>query len=148
LLSLGLSRVSKLGVVLRSLVSLVCMLLPRGSGVTFPSPTGNFLLKLTRSKASPRARHSRSSPRSGIRVILSDVGIVITRALESIKAGRRLAESRFPGMHVAAKIQNAIDGKMPHAMQCNANQKEKKEVAKYKPYPWKQLHALMIPNDL
>ncbi|EKV13322.1 BRCT [Penicillium digitatum] len=29
-------------------------------------------------------------------------------ALESIKAGRRLAESRFPGMHVAAKGQRSV----------------------------------------
>jgi hypothetical protein len=43
-------------------------------------------------------------------VILSDVGLVITRALESIKAGRRLAESRFPGMHVAAKGQRSVAG--------------------------------------
>lgn len=42
------------------------------------------------------------------RVIFSDVGI--TRALESIKAGRRLAESRFPGMHVAAKGQRSVAG--------------------------------------
>ncbi|KAJ5446057.1 hypothetical protein N7491_002139 [Penicillium cf. griseofulvum] len=31
-------------------------------------------------------------------------------ALESIKAGRRLAESRFPGMHVAAKGQRSVAG--------------------------------------
>ncbi|KGO64971.1 hypothetical protein PITC_041900 [Penicillium italicum] len=31
-------------------------------------------------------------------------------AVESIKAGRRLAESRFPGMHVAAKGQRSIAG--------------------------------------
>ena len=44
------------------------------------------------------------------RVILSDVEIAITRALESIKAGRRLAESRFPSMHVAAKGQRSVAG--------------------------------------
>jgi hypothetical protein len=44
------------------------------------------------------------------RVILSDVEVLITRALESIKAGRRLAESRFPGMHVAAKGQRSVAG--------------------------------------
>ncbi|CAI7570551.1 unnamed protein product [Penicillium glandicola] len=31
-------------------------------------------------------------------------------ALESIKAGRRLAESRFPGMHVAARGQRSVAG--------------------------------------
>ncbi|KAJ5770724.1 uncharacterized protein N7511_002775 [Penicillium nucicola] len=31
-------------------------------------------------------------------------------AIESIKAGRRLAESRFPGMHVAAKGQRSVVG--------------------------------------
>lgn len=44
------------------------------------------------------------------RVIFSDVESVITRALESIKAGRRLAESRFPGMYVAAKGQRSVAG--------------------------------------
>ena len=44
------------------------------------------------------------------RVILSDVEIAITRALESIKAGHRLAESRFPSMHVAAKWQRSVAG--------------------------------------
>ena len=44
------------------------------------------------------------------RVILSNVELLITRALESIKAGRRLAESRFPGMHVAAKGQRSVAG--------------------------------------
>jgi hypothetical protein len=34
----------------------------------------------------------------------------LCRALESIKAGRRLAESRFPGMHVAAKGQRSVAG--------------------------------------
>lgn len=32
------------------------------------------------------------------------------RAIESIKSGRRLAESRFPGMHVAAKGQRSVAG--------------------------------------
>lgn len=44
------------------------------------------------------------------RVIFSDIELAITRALESIKAGRRLAESRFPGMHVAAKGQRSVAG--------------------------------------
>jgi hypothetical protein len=44
------------------------------------------------------------------RVILSDVEPIITRALESIKAGRRLAESRFPVMHVAAIGQRSVAG--------------------------------------
>ena len=44
------------------------------------------------------------------RVIFSDVELAITRALESIKAGRRLAESRFPSMHVAAKGQRSVAG--------------------------------------
>lgn len=43
-------------------------------------------------------------------VIFSDIELAITRALESIKAGRRLAESRFPGMHVAAKGQRSVAG--------------------------------------
>ena len=43
-------------------------------------------------------------------VIFSDIKLAITRALESIKAGRRLAESRFPGMHVAAKGQRSVAG--------------------------------------
>lgn len=43
-------------------------------------------------------------------VTLSDVEPFITRALESIKAGRRLAESRFPSMHVAAKGQRSVAG--------------------------------------
>lgn len=44
------------------------------------------------------------------RVIFSDIELAITRALGSIKAGRRLAESRFPGMHVAAKGQRSVAG--------------------------------------
>lgn len=40
----------------------------------------------------------------------ADFEFVLTRVLESIKAGRRLAESRFPGMHVAAKGQRSIAG--------------------------------------
>ncbi|KAJ5942876.1 hypothetical protein N7516_003044 [Penicillium verrucosum] len=40
----------------------------------------------------------------GVKVVSADW------ALESIKAGRRLAESRFPGMHVAAKGQQSVAG--------------------------------------
>lgn len=43
-------------------------------------------------------------------MIFSDIELATTRALESIKAGRRLAESRFPGMHVAAQGQRSVAG--------------------------------------
>jgi hypothetical protein len=41
---------------------------------------------------------------------------------DSSSQPRRLTENH-------ESIQNAINGKMPHAMQCNANQEEKKEDA-------------------